>query len=141
MMADSARSAADRSSNSGRGARNRRVIVPRCGLHPRGPLTFIAHFDSLHSRPADHETRDGRCATLSTRGPLVLYQPDGSPLIEPQVQGYVRRAAQNAGLLNDGAAHVASHVRLASGEAWRAGTFMGISLLETEDRENAKVNG
>jgi integrase len=36
------------------------------------------------------------------RGPLVLYQPDGSPLTEGQVQGYVRRAAQKAGLFNNG---------------------------------------
>jgi len=36
------------------------------------------------------------------RGKLALYQPDGSPLTEGQVQGYVRRAAQKAGLFNNG---------------------------------------
>jgi integrase len=36
------------------------------------------------------------------RGPLVLYQDDGSPLTEGLVQGFVRRAAQKAGLFNNG---------------------------------------
>ena len=36
------------------------------------------------------------------RGPLVLYQDDGSPLTEGTVQGLVRRAAQKAGLFNNG---------------------------------------
>jgi len=36
------------------------------------------------------------------RGPLVLYQDDGSPLTEDLVQGYVRRAARKAGLFNNG---------------------------------------
>jgi site-specific recombinase XerD len=36
------------------------------------------------------------------RGPLVLYQNDGSPLTEGLVQGYVRRAAQKAGVFNNG---------------------------------------
>jgi site-specific recombinase XerD len=36
------------------------------------------------------------------RGPLVLYGDDGSPLTEGQVQGFVRRAAQKAGLFNNG---------------------------------------
>jgi integrase len=36
------------------------------------------------------------------RGPLVLYQDDGSPLTEGLVQGFVRRAAHNAGLFNNG---------------------------------------
>jgi integrase-like protein len=36
------------------------------------------------------------------RGSLVLYQNDGSPLTEGLVQGYVRRAAQKAGLYNNG---------------------------------------
>jgi integrase len=36
------------------------------------------------------------------RGPLVLYQDDGSPLTEGVVQGLVRRAAQRAGLRNNG---------------------------------------
>ena len=36
------------------------------------------------------------------RGPLVLYQDDGSPLTEGVVQGYVRRAAQKAGVFNNG---------------------------------------
>jgi site-specific recombinase XerD len=33
---------------------------------------------------------------------LVLYQDDGSPLTEGLVQGFVRRAAQKAGLFNNG---------------------------------------
>ena len=36
------------------------------------------------------------------RGPRVLYQDDGSPLTEGVVQGFVRRAAQRAGLPNNG---------------------------------------
>jgi len=36
------------------------------------------------------------------RGPLVLYQDDGSALTEGVVQGFVRRAAQRAGLNNNG---------------------------------------
>ena len=36
------------------------------------------------------------------RGPRVLYQDDGSPLTEGVVQGLVRRAAQRAGLRNNG---------------------------------------
>jgi integrase len=36
------------------------------------------------------------------RGPLVLYQDDGTPLTEGLVQGLVRRAAQKAGLFNNG---------------------------------------
>jgi integrase len=36
------------------------------------------------------------------RGPLVLYQDDGSPLTEGLVQGFVRRAAQKASLFNNG---------------------------------------
>jgi len=36
------------------------------------------------------------------RGPLVLYQDDGSPLTEGLVQGYVRRAARKAGLFKNG---------------------------------------
>jgi integrase len=36
------------------------------------------------------------------RGPLVLYQDDGGPLTEGIVQGFVRRAAQRAGLFNNG---------------------------------------
>jgi len=36
------------------------------------------------------------------RGPLVLYQDDGSPLTEGVVQGFVRRTAQRAGLTNNG---------------------------------------
>src|SRR4029077_11061109 len=36
------------------------------------------------------------------RGPLVLYQDDGLPLTEGLVQGYVKRAAQKAGLFNNG---------------------------------------
>jgi integrase len=36
------------------------------------------------------------------RGPLVLYQDDGSPLTEGLVQGFIRRAAQKAGLYNNG---------------------------------------
>jgi integrase len=36
------------------------------------------------------------------RGSLVLYQDDGTPLTEGQVQGFVRRAAQRAGLFNNG---------------------------------------
>jgi site-specific recombinase XerD len=36
------------------------------------------------------------------RGPLVLYQDDGSPLTAGLVQGYVRRAAWKAGLFNNG---------------------------------------
>lgn len=36
------------------------------------------------------------------RGPRVLYQDDGSPLTEGRVQGFVRRAAQRAGLENNG---------------------------------------
>jgi len=36
------------------------------------------------------------------RGPLVLYQDDGSPLTEGLVQGFVRRAAQKAGLYKNG---------------------------------------
>ena len=36
------------------------------------------------------------------RGPLVLYHDDGSPLTEGLVQGLVRRAAQRAGLFNNG---------------------------------------
>jgi site-specific recombinase XerD len=36
------------------------------------------------------------------RKPLVQYPRDGSPLTEGQGQGYVRRAAQKAGLLNNG---------------------------------------
>jgi integrase len=36
------------------------------------------------------------------RGPLVLYQDDGSLLTEGVVQGFVRRAAQKAGLFNNG---------------------------------------
>jgi len=36
------------------------------------------------------------------RGSLVLYQDDGTPLTEGVVQGFVRRAAQKAGLYNNG---------------------------------------
>jgi site-specific recombinase XerC len=36
------------------------------------------------------------------RGPLVLYQDNGSPLTEGLVQRFVRRAAQKAGLFNNG---------------------------------------
>ena len=36
------------------------------------------------------------------RGPLVLYQDDGSPLTDGLVQGFVRRAAQQAGPFNNG---------------------------------------
>jgi integrase len=36
------------------------------------------------------------------RGPRVLYEDDGSALTEGLVQGYVRRAAQRAGLFNNG---------------------------------------
>jgi integrase len=36
------------------------------------------------------------------RGPLILYQDDGTPLTEGQVQGLVRRAARRAGLFNNG---------------------------------------
>ncbi|MGE5361221.1 MAG: tyrosine-type recombinase/integrase [Bacteroidales bacterium] len=36
------------------------------------------------------------------RGTLVLYQDDGAPLTEGLVQGFVRRAAQRAGLFNNG---------------------------------------
>jgi hypothetical protein len=36
------------------------------------------------------------------RGPLVLYQDDGSPLTEGLVQGFVKRAAQKAGVFNNG---------------------------------------
>jgi site-specific recombinase XerD len=36
------------------------------------------------------------------RKPLVQYPRDGSPLTEGQGQGYVRRAAQKAGLFNNG---------------------------------------
>lgn len=36
------------------------------------------------------------------RGALVLYQDDGAPLTEGLVQGFVRRAAQRAGLFNNG---------------------------------------
>jgi len=36
------------------------------------------------------------------RGPLVLYQDSGSPLRERLVQGLLRRAAQKAGLFNNG---------------------------------------
>jgi integrase len=36
------------------------------------------------------------------RGSLVLYQDDGTPLTEGQVQGLVRRAASRAGLFNNG---------------------------------------
>src|SRR5207244_11571169 len=36
------------------------------------------------------------------RGWLVLAQVDGCPLTEGRVQGYVRRAAQRAGLYNNG---------------------------------------
>jgi len=36
------------------------------------------------------------------RGPLVLYQDDRSPLSEGVVQGFIRRAAQKAGLENNG---------------------------------------
>jgi integrase len=36
------------------------------------------------------------------RGRLVLYQDDGGPLTEGIVQGFIRRAAQRAGLFNNG---------------------------------------
>ena len=36
------------------------------------------------------------------RGPRVLYQDEGSPLTEGLVQGFIRRAAQRAGLPNNG---------------------------------------
>src|SRR5262245_58142755 len=36
------------------------------------------------------------------RGPLVLFQDDGDPLTEGIVQGFTRRAAQRAGLFNNG---------------------------------------
>ena len=36
------------------------------------------------------------------RGPLVLYQDDGSPLTEGVVQGFVKRAAQKAGVFSNG---------------------------------------
>ena len=36
------------------------------------------------------------------RGPLVLYQADGSPLTEGLVQGLVKRAALKAGVFNNG---------------------------------------
>lgn len=36
------------------------------------------------------------------RGPLVLYQDNGSALTEGLVQGYVRRAARMAGVYNNG---------------------------------------
>ena len=36
------------------------------------------------------------------RGHLVLYQDDGSPLTEGLVQGFVKRAAQKAGVFNNG---------------------------------------
>ena len=36
------------------------------------------------------------------RGSLVLYQDNGAPLTEGIVQGFVRRAAQKAGLFNNG---------------------------------------
>jgi integrase len=42
------------------------------------------------------------------RGPLVLYQDDGSPLTEGLVQGFVRRAAKKAGLDNNGP-HILRH--------------------------------
>jgi integrase len=36
------------------------------------------------------------------RGPLVLYHDDGGALTEGIVQGFTRRAAQRAGLFNNG---------------------------------------
>jgi len=36
------------------------------------------------------------------RGPLVVYRHDGSPLTEGLVQGLVKRAAQKAGVFNNG---------------------------------------
>jgi integrase len=42
------------------------------------------------------------------RGPLVLYQDDGSALTEGRVQGWVRRAARRAGLHNNGP-HILRH--------------------------------
>jgi integrase len=58
-----------------------------------GRLCYIPLTSRLTAALRDHR---------HLRGPRVLYQDDGSPLTEGVVQGYVRRAAQKAGLFNNG---------------------------------------
>ena len=58
-----------------------------------GRLRYVPLTRRLRSALRDHR---------HLRGPLVLYQDDGAPLTEGQVQGFVRRAAQRAGLFNNG---------------------------------------
>jgi hypothetical protein len=74
------------------------------------------------------------------RGPLVLYQDDGSPLTEGVVQGFVRRAAQRAGLNNNGP-HAASNVLLTFGDAWCAGASdSGIGRASGSDDDTAYMH-
>jgi integrase len=65
-----------------------RVASPKSGRLRYVPLTT-----RLAAALRDHR---------HLRGRLVLYQDDGSPLTEGLVQGFVRRAAQKAGLFNNG---------------------------------------
>ncbi len=58
-----------------------------------GRLRYVPLTKRLRSALRDHR---------HLRGPLVLYQDDGAPLTEGQVQGFVRRAAPRAGLFNNG---------------------------------------
>ncbi len=58
-----------------------------------GRLRYVPLTKRLRSALRDHR---------HLRGPLVLYQDDASPLTEGLVQGFVRRAAQRAGLFNNG---------------------------------------
>src|SRR5262249_1342741 len=65
---------------------------------PRLAILFRYGATSRRAREGGSSGRDHR----HLRGPLVLYQDDGSSLTAGIVQGLVRRAAQKAGLHNNG---------------------------------------
>ena len=74
---------------------------------------------------AHPSTRGGAADHRHLRGPHVLYQDDGSLLSEGVVQGFVKRAAQKAGVFNNGP-HMLRHTfcsHLAMRGAPRHGRF------------------
>jgi integrase len=71
-----------------------RIASPKSGR-----LRYVSLTTRLAATLRDHR---------HLRGPLVLYQDDGSPLTEGLVQGFVRRAAQKAVYSNNGP-HILRH--------------------------------
>jgi len=86
-------------SPTGRACWHRQVCVQRSAwkghiASPKGGrLRYIPLTTRLAAALRDHR---------HLRGSLVLYQDNGAPLTEGIVQGFVRRAAQKAGLFNNG---------------------------------------